>query len=146
MKKIITPILLFIVLTSCKAQTPETIVNNFVKSVFFEKSKAKFIADNYMYFESIDNAKYTIAYRVKILDKHLKKIKKEKSSLIDSANYSIIEYKDYEGTKVTFNKSPDSIFILVSKNNPVMYFYLLNDKIFSFDYILKGDEGLFITY
>ncbi|SNS03943.1 hypothetical protein [Flavobacterium sp. ov086] len=111
-------------------KTNESTVNNFVKSVFFEKTKAKFIADTYMYFEAINNPKYNINDRVKILDKHLKKIKKEKSSLIDSTNYSIVEYKDYKETKVVFNKSPENIFILVSKSNPVMYFYLLNDKIF----------------
>lgn len=49
-------------------------------------------------------------------------------------------------SKLFFSKTSDNIFILVSKNNPVMYFSLINDKIFSFDYITKGDESLFITY
>lgn len=61
------------------------VVNNFVKNVFFENKSAKFVADNYIYFEPISNVKYSIADRIKILNRHLKKIKKEKSSLLNPA-------------------------------------------------------------
>ncbi|CAD5343337.1 hypothetical protein [Flavobacterium bizetiae] len=143
-------ILLFLLLKTTavlsQSKTSETLINNFVKSVFFEKNKADFIAENYIYFEPVINSKYTISDRIKILDKHLKKLNMKKKSLIDSSNYFIVEYKDYKGTKILFDKSTDNIYILISKNNPIMYFYLSNDKIFSFDYIIKGNEGLFITY
>lgn len=121
------------------------LATNFVKAVFFEKNTAKSIADSYIYFEPISNMKYSIADRIKILNKHLKKIKKEKSPLLDSADFHVISYNEYKDNKVIFSKETENVFILVSKNNPVMYF-LIKDKIFSFDYIIKGNEGLFITY
>ncbi len=128
----------------------EMVISHFVKAVFFEKKTAKFIADNYIYFEPINNTKYNTKYntedRIKILDKHLKKIKKEKTSLINPADFSIVAYNEYNGDKVGFSKTSDNIFILISRNIPVMYFYLINDRIFSFDYFRKGDESLFITY
>ncbi|WP_229655088.1 hypothetical protein, partial [Flavobacterium sp. LC2016-23] len=96
--------------------------------------------------EPINNTKYSISDRVKILDKHLKKIKAEKKALLDPADFSVIKYNDYKGDKIVFERRTGNIFILVSKNKPIMYFSLLNDKIISFDYIIKGDEDLFITY
>jgi hypothetical protein len=65
--------------------------------------------------------------------------------LLDSADFYVISYNEYKDNKFIFSKETENIFILVSKNKPVMYF-LINDKIFSFDYITKGNEGLFITY
>ncbi len=126
-------------------KTNEMVINHFVKAVFFEKKTPKFIADNYMYFEPINNTKYSIEDRIKILGKHLKKIRKEKTSLINPVDFSIVSYDAYKGVKVVF-KTPDNVFLLLSKNNPIMYFSLINDKIFSFDYITKGDESFFITY
>ncbi|MEP6930744.1 MAG: hypothetical protein ABI850_12045 [Flavobacterium sp.] len=76
----------------------------------------------------------------------MKKIKEEKSSLLNPADFSVITYNEYKGDKIVFERRTDDIFILVSKNKPMMYFSLINDKIISFDYIIKGDEGLFITY
>jgi hypothetical protein len=122
-------------------------VTSFVKAVFFEKEKAKSIAETYTYFEPIDNSKYSVEDRVKILGKHLKKVKKEKGSLLNPADFSVISYNDYKSDKAFFSKETDRIFILVSnKNVPIMYFLLKNGRIFSFDYITKGDESLFITY
>lgn len=123
------------------------LVTGFVKAVFFGKEKAKSIAETYIYFEPIDNPKYSVEDRVKILGKHLKKIKKEKGSLLNHTDFSVISYNDYKGDKAFFSKETDKIFILVSnKNAPIMYFLLKNDRIFSFNYITKGDESLFITY
>jgi hypothetical protein len=147
--KFILLVILFLLKTSAAVSQNKAngmVINNFVKAVFFEKNNAKFIADNYIYFEPINNKEYSIEDRIKILNKHLKKIKKEKSPLIDPANFSVVPYNEYKGIKAIFSKTSDNIFILVSKNNPVMYFSLINDKIFSFDYITKGDESLFITY
>ncbi|SHM79190.1 hypothetical protein SAMN05444366_4184 [Flavobacterium saccharophilum] len=124
----------------------EKMLNEFVRTVFYRNTNAKFIADNFIYFGSINNSKYTIDDRIKILDKHLKKIKKEKGPLLDPANFSIVTYNEFKGSKINFSNMSDYIFVLVSKNNPVMYFNLRNGKIFAFDYIIKGDEGLFITY
>ncbi|WP_264530362.1 hypothetical protein [Flavobacterium sp. N502540] len=122
-------------------------LTNFVKSVFFEDKSTKFIADNFIYFETINNgAKYTIDDRTKILSKHLKKIRKEKKILLNSEDFYVISYKDYNGDKVFFTGETDNIFILISKEKPVLYFYTINHKILSFDYILKGDEGVFISY
>jgi hypothetical protein len=121
-------------------------VTHFVKAVFFEKKTTKFIVDNYIYFEPINNTKYTIADRIKIFNKHLKKIKIEKSPLLDLADFYVVSYNKYKGNKVTFSKGTENVFILVSKSNAIMYFSLINDRILSFDYIIKGDEGLFITY
>ncbi|QOG01889.1 hypothetical protein [Flavobacterium sp. MDT1-60] len=138
--------LLKTIVAESQNKTNEMVINHFVKAVFFEKNNTKFIADNYIYFEPINNTKYSTEDRIKILDKHLKKIKKEKSSLINPANFSVVPYNEYKGVKAVFSKTSDNIFILISKNNPVMYFSVINDKIFSFDYITKGDESLFITY
>nr|WP_315149703.1 hypothetical protein [uncultured Flavobacterium sp.] len=121
-------------------------ITHFVKAVFFEKKTTKFIADNYIYFEPINNTKYTIDDRIKILNKHLKKIKTEKSPLLDLADFYVVSYNEYKGNKVVFSKGTENVFILVSKSNAIMYFSLINDRILSFDYIVKGDEGLFLTY
>lgn len=147
-KSIVLVILLLITVSSVSQnkRDDELLVNDFVKAVFFEKNTAKSIADSYIYFEPINNTKYSISDRVKILDKHLKKIKAEKKALLDPADFSVIKYNDYKGDKIVFERRTGNIFILVSKNKPIMYFSLLNDKIISFDYIIKGDEGLFITY
>lgn len=147
-KSILLVILLLITVSSVSQNKTDDklLVNDFVKAVFFEKNTAKSIADSYIYFEPINNTKYSIPDRVKILNKHLKKIKAEKRAFLDPADFSVIKYNEYKGDKIVFEKRTDNIFILVSKNKPVMYFSLLNDKIISFDYIIKGDEGLFITY
>lgn len=147
-KSIVLVILLLITVSSVSQnkRDDELLVNDFVKAVFFEKNTAKSIADSYIYFEPINNTKYSISDRVKILSKHLKKIKEEKNSLLDPADFSVIKYNDYKGDKIVFERRTDNIFILVSKNKPIMYFSLINDKIISFDYIIKGNEGLFITY
>lgn len=147
-KSIVLVILLLITVSSVSQnkRDDELLVNDFVKAVFFEKNTAKSIADSYIYFEPISNTKYSISDRVKILNKHLKKIKAEKRALLDPADFYVIKYNDYKGDKIVFERRTDNIFILVSKNKPIMYFSLLNDKIISFDYIIKGDEGLFITY
>ncbi|MET3029139.1 hypothetical protein ABXT06_20850 [Flavobacterium sp. UW10123] len=137
--------LLKTIVAESQNKTNELLVNNFVKSVFFEKKNAKFVADNYMFFEPINNTKYSSEDRIKILGKHLKKIKKEKSSLINPQDFSIVPYDDYKYAKAVF-KTTYNVFILLSKNNLVMYFSLINDRILSFDYITKGDESLFITY
>ncbi|QSB26570.1 hypothetical protein [Flavobacterium sp. CLA17] len=147
-KSMLLVILLLITVSSVSQNKTEEklLVNDFVKAVFFEKNTAKSIADSYIYFEPINNTKYSLSQRVKILDKHLKKIKEEKSSLLDAADFYVITYNDYKGDKVVFEKRTDNVFILVSKNKPIMYFSLINDKIISFDYIIKGNEGLFISY
>jgi len=147
-KYIVIAIILFINTIGAIGQTKtkEELVSNFVKSVFFENKSAKFVADNYMYFEPINNSKYSMNDRIKILNKHLKKIKKEKTTFVDASNFFILPYKDYKDAKVTFTKSTQDIFILISRKNPVMYFYLVDDRILSFDYILKGDEAFFINY
>jgi len=147
-KYILIAIILFINTIGAIGQTKtkEELVSNFVKSVFFENKSAKFVADNYMYFEPINNSKYSMNDRIKILNKHLKKIKKEKTTFVDASNFFILPYKDYKDAKVTFTKSTQDIFILISRKNPVMYFYLVDDRILSFDYILKGDEAFFINY
>ena len=147
-KYIIIVIILFLNAIGAIGQTKtkEELVSNFVKSVFFENKSAKFVADNYIYFEPINNSKYSMNDRIKILNKHLKKIKKEKTTFVDASNFFILPYKDYKDAKVTFTKSTQDIFILISRKNPVMYFYLVDDRILSFDYILKGDEAFFINY
>lgn len=127
-------------------ETDISTVEHFVKAIFLEKNTTGFVADNFICFEPVDNAKYTKSARIKILAKHLKKIKREKSILFDPKDFHIVAYNNYENSKVRFSKMIKDIFILVSKNKPVMYFYLKNGRILSFDYIIKGDEGLFITY
>jgi uncharacterized protein (DUF342 family) len=122
------------------------VVNEFVNAVFLKKNTASFIADNYLCFQEVNNANYSLDDRIKILKKHLKKIKKEKSSLLDLTDFYVVRYNDYKNSKVIFSKMPEDVYVLVSKNSSVMYFYLTDDKIFSFDYIIKGDEGFFITY
>lgn len=66
--------------------------------------------------------------------------------LLKSEDFYVVGYKDYNHDKVFFSRDTDKIFILISKNKPVEYFYLIDGRILSFDYILKGDEGVFITY
>lgn len=76
----------------------------------------------------------------------MKKIKTEKSPLLDLADFYVVSYNEYKGNKVVFSEGTENVFILVSKSNAIMHFSLINDRILSFDYIVKGDEGLFITY
>jgi hypothetical protein len=103
--KFILLVILFLLKTSAAVSQNKAngmVINNFVKAVFFEKNNAKFIADNYIYFEPINNKEYSIEDRIKILNKHLKKIKKEKSPLIDPANFSVVPYNEYKGVKAIF--------------------------------------------
>jgi hypothetical protein len=72
-------ITLFFLKTISVVSQNKASVNSFIKTVFFEKYKIKTFADEYIYFEPTENVKYTINNRLKILEKHLKKIKKEKS-------------------------------------------------------------------
>lgn len=60
---------------------------------------------------------------------------------------SFISYIDYNKDKVYFEPGAENnIVILLSGNKPVLYLYLENDKVVSFDYIIKGDLAFFITY
>lgn len=122
------------------------IVSNFVKAIFFEKNTPKSIADKYILFRPKDNPEASIDDRIKILGKHLKKIKAEKSPLLDPADYAVVIYDDYKGAKVNFRKNTDVMYILISKGQPVMYFYLEGKRILSFDYFLKTGDGYFILY
>ncbi|MCC9018489.1 MULTISPECIES: hypothetical protein [Flavobacterium] len=133
---------------ACQNKINETdMVTNFVKSVFFEERSTRFIADNFICFETVNSdVKYSLDDRIEILSKHLKKIKEDKKVLLNSEDFYVVGYKDYKHDKVFFSRDTDKIFILISKNKPVEYFYLIDGRILSFDYILKGDEGVFITY
>lgn len=118
--------------------------NAFVSSVFLKNRDAKYIMENYMYFEP--NEKYTMDYRSKILAERIEQLKKEKLVLFNFKDYSLVPYNDYKGEKVYFSKEGENIIILISNGKPLIYFYYKNDKIFSFEYISKANEGYFITY
>ncbi len=80
------------------------------------------------------------------ITRNILKNKGRKSPLLDLADFYVVIDGDYYGNKVVFSKGTENIFILESKNNAIMYFSIINDRTLSFDYIVKGDEGLFITY
>lgn len=121
------------------------IANKFVRAVFITNEDPKAIMSNYMYFEPVKD--YPMDKRLSILKSHIKKILSEKASLIDSNNYVVIPYDSYKAEKVNFPKQTEDIFVLERKDKkPVLYLFFKNNKVFAFDYILKGSEAYFITY
>lgn len=106
---------------------------------------AKEVAEKFMYFRPLEN--FSFEKRIDILKKHIKKLKKEKPALSDSSQFSFVRYIDYKQEKVHFKpEAENNIVILLSNNRPILYLYLENDKIVSFDYFIKADLAFFITY
>jgi hypothetical protein len=143
---VIALLLKSVVAVSQNSVNEKLVVSNFVKAIFFEKNTPKAIAEKYILFRPKDNPEASIDDRVKILGKHLKKIKKEKIPLLDPTNYTVVSYDDYKDVKINFRKNTDVMYILISKGQPVMYFYMEGERILSFDYFLKTGDGYFILY
>lgn len=121
------------------------IANKFISALFITNEDPEAIMLNYMYFEPVKD--YPMDKRLSILKFHIKKTLSEKASLIDSNNYVLIPYDSYQAEKMNFPKQTEDIFVLESKDKkPVLYLFLKNNKVFAFDYILKGSEAYFITY
>ncbi|MGJ1317557.1 hypothetical protein ACR776_03230 [Sphingobacterium spiritivorum] len=132
----------------CQDKEHETVlISSFVKDAFFTKAKSKNLADQFIIFPDLSNSKYTHEDRLKIFDKHLKKIREDKKNQLDTTDFQITPYQFYNKDKVKFSEEyTRDIFVLISRKKPIMYFLMKNHRILSFDYIIKGDEGLFITY
>lgn len=125
--------------------TPENTAKQFITAAFIEKMPAKEVAEKFMYFRPLEN--FSFEKRIDILKKHIKKLKKEKPALSDSTQFSFVRYIDYKQEKVHFKpEAENNIVILLSNNRPILYLYLENDKIVSFDYFIKADLAFFITY
>lgn len=148
MKKI-KLLLLFLVMFSTMSifsQEKTTVINDFVKAVFVENKSVQFIAEHYIYYEPITDPKVSSDERRNFIEMLLSKLRKEKSEIFDSSNFQIVNYNDFTGDKVKFLHEPQDTYIVISNNIPVVYLYLKENKIFSFNYILKGEDALFITY
>lgn len=122
----------------------EKAINFFIKAVFVKKIPAKVIMDSCMYFEP--STKYSLEQRSQLLEFHLDRIRSQKSSVLDVNNYYLIPYEKYKKEKIKFLKDVDDIFVLISRDSPVLYFYFKGDKIRSFDYLLKDTDAYFVTY
>lgn len=128
------------------SQEKTAVINDFVKAVFVENKSVQFIAENYIYYEPITDPKVSSAERINFIEMLLLNIRKEKSKIFDSSNFQIVNYNDFRGDKVKFLHEPVDSYIVVSNNIPIVYIYLKENKIFSFNYILKGQDAFFITY
>jgi len=128
------------------SQEKTAVINDFVKAVFIENKSAQFIADQYIYFEPATDSKVSIAERINFIEMLLSNLRTEKSKAFDPSNFQIVNYNDFRGDKVKFLHETNDSYIVISKNIPLIYIYLKENKIFSFNYVLKGGEALFITY
>ncbi len=142
-------LLLFLMMFSTMSifsQRKTTVINDFMKSVFVENKSAQFIADHYIYFQSVSDSRITPAERMNFFEKLLSDFKTENSARFDSSNFQIVNYNEFKGDKVEFVHQNVDSYIVVSKNIPLAYIYLKENKIMSFSYMLKGREAIFIGY
>ncbi|OOG19755.1 hypothetical protein BWD42_07590 [Sphingobacterium sp. CZ-UAM] len=132
----------------CQDKAKDTVlITGFVKAVFGSKTKSAVLAKKYIILPPVLNSRYSDAERLKIFDRHVQKIRKEKMTTVDTADMQVVAYREYCGEKVNFPASAQhEIYILISKQKPRCYFLVMAGKIRAFDYIEKGGGGLFITY
>ncbi len=128
------------------SQEKTAVINDFMKSVFVENKSAQFIADQYIYFESFPDSKITLTERMNFFEKLLSDFKTENNTKFDSSNFQIVNYANFKEDKVKFLHETKDSYIVVSKNIPVAYIYLKENKIMSFSYMLKGGEAIFMSY
>lgn len=100
--------------------------------------------EKYMYFEP--SGKLTMEARATMLDAHLHKIRNGELSGHNTERQSVVPYDSFGGEKVRFSAETEHMWILLNNAKPLMYFYIKKGKIYSFDYMLKGREGYFLTY
>lgn len=124
------------------------LISSFVDDVYFSNIGYNELANRYMFFEKVDNPKYTMEDRLDIFKKHITKIRKQKIIELDKSNLKTIAYDDFTGEKASFgDENSSNIFILTNEDKPIRYFYIKGNKIFSFEHITKTPtSSYFITY
>ncbi|MFB9078802.1 hypothetical protein ACFFLS_11145 [Flavobacterium procerum] len=144
-----TKLLLFMLLfsaTTIFSQEKTIVIKDFLKAVFTENKPAKFIADQYIYFEQVKDAKVSNKERMKFFEALLADFKKENSKSLTKFDFQIVSYPDFKEEKIRFLHEPADAYVITHNSNPIFYVCLKENKIFSFTYILKGEWAFFLTY
>ena len=148
-------LILFLLITSVQGKTQipvterEATIKSFLDDVFNEDSiPVKLISDKYMYWDTsvdVDHQK-----RLDMLKEHLTQIKEKNSKFYTSDKISITPYSQLATeTRVPFDESAYSdIYAVFSDQKLMLYVYMKENRVCSFDYIQKGMNGsaYFITY
>ncbi|KAF2511901.1 hypothetical protein [Flavobacterium foetidum] len=148
MRKVKLLLLFLILLAATKifSQNKTSVINDFVKAVFIEDKSAQFIADHYIYFQSIKNTKVSHTERMKFFETLFLDFKNENSESLKKSDFQIVSYPDFKGEKIKFLHEPADAYVIAQNNKAIFYVCLKENKIFSFTYITKGEWAFFLTY
>lgn len=125
--------------------TLEHTAKQFIMAAFVEGRPAKEIAEKYMYFRPVEN--FGFKKRIAILKKHIRKLKREKPELGNVSNLSFVRYSNYNKEKPPFREeAKKETVVVLSDDNPLLYVYIKDGNVMSFDYIAKGELAFFVVY
>ncbi|WP_378184000.1 hypothetical protein [Aquimarina sp. SS2-1] len=156
MKKLKISVLLFLTsLMFCycsdnKEPTNEEMIDLFFSEIFKqENTSSKDLYSKYL-FEDKAATKLRDTLQ-NMFDKHISSLKVKKSHLLNKdIKFIVHKYEDSNRDDLIQFVSDDTggkdIYVITVDNNVEFYVLLKKDKIYSFEYVMKGDEGLFITY
>ena len=118
-------------------------IESFVTALFRDNKSQKFIIDNYMYLPLNDTI--PLKKKEEFISILIDTLKKNYSGII-SSSYEIVSYGEFKGEKKMFSNSLEDIALVTVNSKPVIYFYLYQDRIYSFRLIGKGSENYFIIF
>ncbi|GAA4319562.1 hypothetical protein GCM10023149_18330 [Mucilaginibacter gynuensis] len=125
--------------TDARVKTTE----RFIQAVFADNKDAVFITNELLY--HTPNDKISTYERFDMVDSQVKLFKKKYGKAFAGARYSVSSYTAYKGKKLSF-ANPKDIYIVSIKNKPVVYLLFHENRIFGFDYVVKGNKGDFVIF
>lgn len=170
MLKKTTPLFVFVCLImmhiSCAQANRKNdikLINDFLDALFDRNIYADKVADKYLYTTkySIDEPKDSIIDGRKMAIDHIKLVRKEvendmgwllpnkKVASLKVRNiFPIIDYSELDKLGLSEKESIKNIYVLLNpdKNEILEYFYVVDNKIYAFSLLVKGDTGFFYIY
>jgi len=131
----------------------KTLITSFLKEVYQTSDNSQKIAEDYIAL-SKENNEFSSAKRYEIVSQHIDMLRKGESisndsKIIPDANslnrFTIVSYASLsENTSPPFtlnDSQKKNVYVALFNNKAFRYFLIENNKILSFDYIKKGQNG-----
>ncbi|MFC5045780.1 hypothetical protein ACFSTE_19685 [Aquimarina hainanensis] len=148
----ISLVLFFITSTLVHCQSKKTSNEEMITSFFNTVYKSNIPSDDLykQYFFEDSNAIEIRDRIMKLFRKHIVHIKSKKNYLLNTkSEFEVENYSQSKRTdlvKFIENDDKENIYFLTVDNKIEFYVLLKQNKIYSFEYVKKGGEGLFIAY
>lgn len=118
-------------------------IESFIAALFRDNKSQQFIIHNYVYIPQDDTI--SLQEKERFIMNTMDALKKKHSNLTSTTGYKIVSYDEFDGEKKLFSSPTQDIAILTMQDKPVIYFYFVKDRIYSFTLMEKGKYGYFIV-